>query len=50
LEPIKCEGWNWKTWDEIKELAAKDGGRELFLPVVNLVRENPKIDVTVTAD
>ncbi|KAM7221944.1 NUDIX hydrolase domain-like protein [Rhypophila decipiens] len=79
LEPNKCEGWTWKSWDEIKTLASnalalsnpaagididpadntvngvvnnksqKKPSSELFLPVVNLVRDNPRIDELVTA-
>jgi hypothetical protein len=56
LEPDKCEGWSWKTWDEIKLLGSSgepggsdsdvDGvGRQqrLFLPIINLLREYPNI-------
>ena len=50
MEPNKCEGWEWKTWDEIREMAARDtgpDGREVFLPVVNLVRENPELEAVL---
>jgi len=57
LEPEKCEGWSWKTWDEIKLLGNSSGesggsdgdvdgvGRQqrLFLPIINLLREYPNI-------
>ncbi|KAK4446386.1 NUDIX hydrolase domain-like protein [Podospora aff. communis PSN243] len=49
LEPEKCEGWSWKTWDEIKELfdrqSAEGGSRQqtLFLPIVNLIKDYPNI-------
>jgi len=57
LEPEKCEGWSWKTWEEIKLLdnsAGESGaghgdvdgvGRQqrLFLPIINLLREYPNI-------
>ncbi|KAL4728936.1 hypothetical protein ACLX1H_003342 [Fusarium chlamydosporum] len=36
LEPQKCGGWYWKTWDDLKEiLAGADEGKEekLFLPL-----------------
>jgi 8-oxo-dGTP diphosphatase len=45
LEPHKCDGWHWKTWQEIKFMAEK--GDELFLPVENLVRENQGIEQMV---
>ncbi|KAK7943865.1 uncharacterized protein PG986_012978 [Apiospora aurea] len=42
LEPSKCEGWAWKSWQEISAMANRESGaQELFLPVENLVRENP---------
>ncbi|KAK8070276.1 NUDIX hydrolase domain-like protein [Apiospora phragmitis] len=44
LEPNKCEGWTWKSWPEIQAMANREGGaEELFLPVENLVRENPRL-------
>ncbi|KAK3341905.1 NUDIX hydrolase domain-like protein [Lasiosphaeria hispida] len=44
LEPEKCEGWHWKSWDEVKELLGngEDAGQQnLFLPIINLLREHP---------
>jgi 8-oxo-dGTP diphosphatase len=50
LEPNKCEGWSWKSWEEIRAMANKESGpSELFLPVVNLVRDNPNIDDLVSS-
>ncbi|KAK8118220.1 nudix domain containing protein [Apiospora kogelbergensis] len=44
LEPNKCEGWAWKSWQEIKAMSKRENGaQELFLPVENLVRENTKL-------
>ncbi|CEJ93160.1 hypothetical protein VHEMI08769 [[Torrubiella] hemipterigena] len=44
LEIEKCEGWVWKTWQEIESMAKGEcGNEELFLPVRNLVRENPQL-------
>ncbi|KAK7931017.1 hypothetical protein PG985_001729 [Apiospora marii] len=44
LEPTKCEGWAWKSWAEIQAMAERQNGvQELFLPVENLVRENPRL-------
>ncbi|KAK5656959.1 hypothetical protein OQA88_3482 [Cercophora sp. LCS_1] len=37
-EPEKCEGWFWRTWEDVKNLRDEDEGR-LFLPIVNLMRE-----------
>ncbi|KAJ9136643.1 hypothetical protein NKR23_g9688 [Pleurostoma richardsiae] len=36
-EPDKCEGWFWKSWDEIRQIPKE----ELFLPVVNFLIEFP---------
>lgn len=38
LEPQKCEGWVWKSREELQEMAERPiGVQELFLPVENLV-------------
>lgn len=51
LEPNKCEGWEWKYWDEIKDLVRVEETRgAVFLPVVNLVQGNPKIEETISGD
>ncbi|KAI1344472.1 NUDIX hydrolase domain-like protein [Xylariaceae sp. FL0016] len=45
MEPEKCESWHWKTWQEIYAMAnGSDDLRRLFLPVENLVRENPQLE------
>ena len=46
LEPNKCQGWTWKSWPEIKAIALNDAlsKTDLFLPVVNLIQDNPNID------
>ncbi|RFU73615.1 nudix domain-containing [Trichoderma arundinaceum] len=47
-EPEKCEGWHWKTWEELKQIdeAARSGAStdRLFLPLVNLIKQNPNVD------
>ncbi|KAH7114024.1 nudix domain-containing protein [Dactylonectria macrodidyma] len=44
MEPDKCGGWFWKTWDELKEAKnGRDGNNELFLPLVRLFEEYPDI-------
>ncbi|KAL7787807.1 NUDIX hydrolase domain-like protein [Trichoderma ceciliae] len=47
MEPEKCEGWHWKTWEELKQIddAAESGasGETLFLPIVNLLRQTTNI-------
>ena len=47
LEPEKCEGWEWASWEEIEAWAKKCGeakdGRRLVLPCVNLVKQRPGV-------
>jgi 8-oxo-dGTP diphosphatase len=38
-EPHKCERWNWFEWSRLPE--------PLFLPVVNLIRQNFSISVAL---
>ncbi len=55
LEPEKCEGWFWRTWDEIKALFRDDGKGEpeaqgkqnLFLPIINLMKDYPNIESVI---
>lgn len=37
LEPEKCEGWHWNTWEDLKRLS--DQGEKLFLPLTNFLKE-----------
>ncbi|KAF2734693.1 hypothetical protein EJ04DRAFT_534775 [Polyplosphaeria fusca] len=42
LEPNKCEGWYWKSWEDIRALAGNNKNTgDLFLPVANLVQNYP---------
>lgn len=40
LEPDKCEGWVWKTLNEIKQERQED----LFLPLQHLLKEVSSFD------
>ncbi|KAK0702275.1 NUDIX hydrolase domain-like protein [Lasiosphaeris hirsuta] len=41
LEPEKCEGWSWMSWEEVESMAVDDRTSEnIFLPVVNLIKSN----------
>jgi hypothetical protein len=45
MEPEKCESWEWQSWADIKGvIAGEHGKREVFLPIVNLLREHPDIE------
>ncbi|KAL9479876.1 hypothetical protein ACSS6W_004662 [Trichoderma asperelloides] len=52
-EPLKCEGWEWKSWDELKrinEAAASDpSGDKLFLPLVNLVKQTADLNALIAS-
>ncbi|KAK7734001.1 hypothetical protein SLS53_007996 [Cytospora paraplurivora] len=39
LEPDKCEGWVWKSLDDIQEIRVE----ELFLPISNLLKQSPNL-------
>ncbi|KAK4066474.1 hypothetical protein Trihar35433_6901 [Trichoderma harzianum] len=43
LEPNKCDGWYWKSWDELVAIndaaAAGTATNGLFLPLVNLIKK-----------
>ncbi|KAJ5832949.1 NUDIX hydrolase [Penicillium riverlandense] len=50
LEPEKCAGWDWVSWDDLradgeKEIASNELGlddRRLFQPILDLMRQRPK--------
>ncbi|KAK2026173.1 hypothetical protein LX32DRAFT_695826 [Colletotrichum zoysiae] len=53
MEPEKCAGWSWVTWREVREMNEEaegpcGGGQaaKLFLPLKNLVEENPDFEIS----
>lgn len=48
MEPEKCEFWAWKTWADVRAVAASEDGRQkIFLPIVNLLRDHPDIEALI---
>ncbi len=51
MEPLKCDGWEWKTYDEIHEMwehGKQTGEHQLFEPTEHLL-ESGKVDTTFWA-
>ncbi|KAL7620764.1 hypothetical protein AAE478_009762 [Parahypoxylon ruwenzoriense] len=56
LEPDKCEGWHWKSWEEIRQWCEHhDDGvtpewarNKCFLAIRNLVKDYPQIDSLIS--
>ena len=46
LEPDKCEGWFWKSWEEVKALNAAVQGepQRLFLPIIHLLSDHLDVE------
>jgi hypothetical protein len=55
LEPNKCSGWQWMTWEALRAEFAGAGterpsgigipDQKLFLPLQNLLLARPKVNV-----
>ncbi|KPM43002.1 hypothetical protein AK830_g3516 [Neonectria ditissima] len=48
LEPEKCAGWYWKTWEDLKQILhsqqGETAGEKLFLPMVHLLEQTENLD------
>lgn len=42
MEPHKCEGWRWVSWEDLLERFERNPS-EIFLPLVNLIRQRPDV-------
>lgn len=38
-EPHKCAGWEWVSWDELKEKAMSDSSADFFEPAAKAIAE-----------
>jgi 8-oxo-dGTP diphosphatase len=55
LEPDKCEGWEWASWEDLMmwvkdAFEARDGevlDKKLFIPLLNLVKQRPGLVPTL---
>lgn len=47
-EPEKCERWEWHSWQDLKTLA-NEPDNHLFLPLQNLIKQCPDLDLTCKA-
>ncbi|KAK5631709.1 hypothetical protein RRF57_007423 [Xylaria bambusicola] len=53
MEPEKCEGWYWVSWDEIRQWSQHHddttlewADKKCFLPIRNLVKDHADLDVS----
>ncbi|GAP88167.1 putative nudix domain-containing protein [Rosellinia necatrix] len=49
MEPNKCEGWHWMSWNQLREYCKHNDDEQspekCFLPLVNLVKDYPQLDL-----
>ncbi len=46
MEPDKCHGWHWRTWEDLEDIKDKGepSGAKLFLPMANLLEQFASLD------
>lgn len=45
MEPDKCHGWSWQTWQFLIDIKnkGKDSGEELFAPLIHLLDQTDDV-------
>lgn len=41
MEPEKCEGWEWVSWEDVKGYSDDERVRKLFQPIRDLIKQRP---------
>ncbi|KAI1811811.1 nudix domain-containing protein [Poronia punctata] len=54
MEPEKCEGWGWMSWEKVRQCcdhhddtAEVWAGKKCFLPIRNLIKDHPTLDLSL---
>lgn len=50
MEPDKCEGWEWISWEQLQDWTVRqrrgeEGTRRLFPPMISLLEQRPDLDI-----
>lgn len=46
MEPDKCEGWEWVTFRQMREMGEREA-EKLFLPCRNLLQQRPEVCIAL---